>query len=67
MKTKRMLFLAFVAVSIMTLSGCVATINYASIFVPEEGGMNFVKITEETSEQLIIPNIKFDKSTGHLS
>lgn len=67
MKTKRMLFLAFVAVSIMTLSGCVSTINYASIFVPEEGGMNFVKITEETSEQLIIPNIKFDKSTGHLS
>ena len=32
-------------------------ISYSSVYVPEEGGITFVKITEETGEQLITPNI----------
>lgn len=44
----------------LTLASCEAPqfqIAYSTVNVPEEGGTNFIKITEETGEQLITPNI----------
>ena len=32
-------------------------INTSQVFVPEEGGINFIKVTDENVEQLIRPNI----------
>ncbi len=32
-------------------------INTSQVFVPEEGGINFIKVTDENVEQLIKPNI----------
>lgn len=56
------------AASVLTLAACETPemlIAYSTVNVPEEGGTNFVKITEETGEQLITPNIQ--KINGRLS
>ena len=52
-------------VSAAILSSCaltfpITTIDTSQTYVPEEGGITFVKVTNEENEQLIIPNIKYD-------
>lgn len=41
-------------------------ITYSSIHVPEEGGVNFEKITDENADKIITPNIGRYESTGRL-
>ena len=45
------------------LSGCgIMKVDTSETYVPEEGGITFVKMTNEENEQLIVPNIKYDGS-----
>ena len=45
------------------LSGCgIMQVDTSQTYVPEEGGITFVKMTNEENEQLIVPNIKYDGS-----
>lgn len=59
MKTKHQLISALAAI---LLAGCAASsgVNTSETFVPEEGGITFVKITSEENDQLIVPNITYD-------
>lgn len=44
------------------LAGCSTSsqIDTSQTFVPEEGGITFVKLTNEENEQLIVPNINYN-------
>ena len=58
MKKKIMQTSILLALTIFVL-GCKTTKNFidSRVYVPEEGGINFVKVTDETKEQ-IMPNIR---------
>ena len=58
-------YLVFILMIVFVL-GCRTiqdvTIDTSETFVPEEGGITFVKVTNEDNEQLIIPNITYSNS-----
>ncbi|MBR6457906.1 MAG: PD40 domain-containing protein [Bacteroidales bacterium] len=61
MKTRRIFLLTAIAAAL--LSGCgtfMTVIDTSETYVPEEGGIVFVKVTNEDNEQLIVPNIRWD-------
>lgn len=50
----------------LVMFGCKAKEKFDTrVYVPEEGGINFVKITDENAEQVIWPNIR--RSNGRLT
>ena len=52
-----------IALSTAVLSSCgVLRIDTSQTFVPEEGGITFVKVSNEENEQLIIPEISYNRS-----
>ena len=60
MSTKK---LFITAMATFLFAGCVETnklIDTSQTFVPEEGGITFVKLTNEDNEQLIVPTIGYD-------
>lgn len=50
------------AACLVLLSACgvLKAVDTSLTYVPEEGGITFVKVTNEENEQLIVPNIKYD-------
>ena len=71
-----LLVFSVMVLSIMTIvfNGCSPTqqvtqqvvITYSSIHVPEEGGVNFEKITDETADKPLKPKIGRYETTGRL-
>lgn len=57
MKKFYRLVLSILAPLILVSCGLEKNISYQTVFVPEEGGINFVKVTDENKEQLIVPYI----------
>lgn len=50
--------LSVLLATVLYICGCASQIDTSRIYVPEEGGINFVKVTDENAEQLIRPNIQ---------
>lgn len=51
--------------SILTI-GCEGVkVDYTRSYVPEEGGINFMKVTDETNESLSTPNVQY--TTGRMT
>ena len=63
---KKFMQAATLLVAIMFVAGCKTTTDFidSRVYVPEEGGISFVKVTDETKEQ-ILPNIR--KENGRLT
>ena len=60
MKVRTLSLAALIAVM---FAGCEVTkVDTSMTYVPEEGGITFVKITNEENDQLITPNISYDGS-----
>lgn len=57
---RRILQMLFMFVVASLFVGCETSKNLVDIrvYVPEEGGINFEKVTNENAEQLIVPNIR---------
>ncbi|MFA7081443.1 MAG: hypothetical protein WC135_02410 [Bacteroidales bacterium] len=49
----------FITILAILLSGCAVKIDTMSVYVPEEGGINFTKITDENKETISNPNVQF--------
>ena len=45
--------------------GCASQVDFTRSYVPEEGGINFMKVTDETQENLSTPNV--ERSTGRMT
>lgn len=61
MKTKQILYAVMAAMMLSGCEGCSEmAVSTSLVTVPEEGGINFVKITSEENDQLIVPNITYD-------
>ena len=56
MKRKLLHVSAWLAVTLL-LAGCATQIDTLRVYVPEEGGINFEKITDESLENLANPNV----------
>ena len=58
---KKILLICSIATALFFCScATVSTIDYSRIFVPEEGGSVFTKITNEKQETLSTPNVRID-------
>lgn len=55
-------YLIAVIIALLMTSCCVQKklVDTSQVFVPEEGGITFLRITNEENEQLIVPNILYD-------
>lgn len=51
------IWLTLLSVALLSTS-CVTKVDYTRSYVPEEGGINFMKITDETQEHLSTPNVQ---------
>lgn len=60
MKSKALVISAVFAA--VLLSACGVAVDTTQTNVPEEGGITFIKVTNEDSEQLIVPNIGYSAS-----
>lgn len=63
---KKFYQLGSLLISAFFIAGCIVIpkpgpdnnyVNTSQVFVPEEGGINFIRVTDESVEQLINPNI----------
>ncbi|MBQ9864676.1 MAG: PD40 domain-containing protein [Bacteroidales bacterium] len=52
--------IAVLATAMLVGCGSTSQIDTSQTFVPEEGGITFVKLTNEENEQLIVPNINYN-------
>ena len=63
MKTKQIFYAVMAAMMFSGCEGCSKmSVNTSMVNVPEEGGITFVKITNEENDDLIVPNITYDGS-----
>lgn len=51
--------------AVALLAGCGTKVDYMRSYVPEEGGINFMKVTDETGEILTRPNVT--RTVGRIS
>ena len=58
------LLLTLLSVALLS-AGCVTQIDYTRSYVPEEGGINFMKVTDESTETLTNPSIS--RTTGRMT
>ena len=49
----------FLYVGCDTVEPVSVSYNYTSVYVPEEGGIHFVKVTDENNDRMIVPNVKY--------
>lgn len=58
------LLLTLLSVALLS-AGCVTQVDYTRSYVPEEGGINFMKVTDESTETLTNPSIS--RTTGRMT
>ncbi len=56
---RRIMQVSVLLASAFLIVGCATQIDTSRVYVPEEGGINFIKVTDESAEQLIRPNIQY--------
>lgn len=59
MFTKRTILPAVIAAVLVSGCGILNSIDTTQTFVPEEGGITFIKVTNEDNEQLIVPSVSY--------